>query len=349
MQIFVYEHVTGGGLASQPLPDSLAQEGGAMLRALLEDLLRVPGVNVVTMLDDRLSGGKLLPTSNALTCTFVATQEEANLKFDEEIVGSNHAFVVAPESDSTLLNWINRANHLGGAVVASSPATIDLTSDKLKLATHLQQHGVPCVPSAPCSLANAPPFPPPWVTKPRDGAGSTATRLVANSADIAAHANTADEQKIIVTPYVEGVACSVLFLATPKRLVPLLPGAQEIAADGSFRYLGGRLPLSDNLAHRSAELATRALSTISDLKGFIGVDLILGETSDDDRVVEINPRLTTSYVGLRRLSRVNLAECALRLAQNESIEELTWRSGEVHFTPGGTITEQTTTAPAAPS
>ena len=30
-----------------------------------------------------------------------------------------------------------------------------------------------------------------------------------------------------------------------------------------------------------------------------------------DRVIEINPRLTTSYVGLRALARFNLAEALL--------------------------------------
>ena len=43
------------------------------------------------------------------------------------------------------------------------------------------------------------------------------------------------------------------------------------------------------------------------VRGFVGVDLLLGEQQADDCVIEINPRLTTSYVGLRRMIHGNVA------------------------------------------
>ncbi len=54
--------------------------------------------------------------------------------------------------------------------------------------------------------------------------------------------------------------------------------------------------------------------------GYVGVDLVLGREPDgsQDAVIEINPRLTTSYVGLRTAATSNLAEAMWRIAQGEA-------------------------------
>jgi len=46
-----------------------------------------------------------------------------------------------------------------------------------------------------------------------------------------------------------------------------------------------------------------------DLRGYVGVDLVL--SANAAFVVDINPRLTTSYVGLRKVAHFNLAEALL--------------------------------------
>jgi hypothetical protein len=55
--------------------------------------------------------------------------------------------------------------------------------------------------------------------------------------------------------------------------------------------------------------------------GYVGVDLILGNdpAGGADRVLEINPRLTTSYVGLRAAAKTNLAEAMLAVCRGECI------------------------------
>jgi predicted ATP-grasp superfamily ATP-dependent carboligase len=48
--------------------------------------------------------------------------------------------------------------------------------------------------------------------------------------------------------------------------------------------------------------------------------MVLGREADgsEDCVIEVNPRLTTSYVGLRAATRSNLADVMLRVSQGES-------------------------------
>ncbi len=51
----------------------------------------------------------------------------------------------------------------------------------------------------------------------------------------------------------------------------------------------------------------RSQSMPPTVRGFVGLDLLLGDCVSEDCVIEINPRLTTSYVGLRRMIHGNLA------------------------------------------
>ena len=50
--------------------------------------------------------------------------------------------------------------------------------------------------------------------------------------------------------------------------------------------------------------------------------MVLGNdpSGNDDVVIEVNPRLTTSYVGLRKLVRENLAAAMLAAAQGQAFE-----------------------------
>src|SRR5205814_157736 len=62
-------------------------------------------------------------------------------------------------------------------------------------------------------------------------------------------------------------------------------------------YRGGETPIDH--AEAARQLALAAVSSIEGLHGWVGVDLVI---DDDERpvIIEINPRPTTSYIGLRR-------------------------------------------------
>jgi hypothetical protein len=52
-------------------------------------------------------------------------------------------------------------------------------------------------------------------------------------------------------------------------------------------------------------------------------------------LIKINPRLTTSYVGLRILADFNLAEVLLAVATGRPLPAWRWRAGAVEFSPMG--------------
>ena len=148
--------------------------------------------------------------------------------------------------------------------------------------------------------------------KPRFGAGSQDTFLIRNRDVGPGFPAWPSEQRalrpgwkawphdnFIVQQYVLGEAASVALLIAPGQAIPLMPARQHLSSDGRFRYLGGSLPLQPGLALRATKVALAAVAGIAGLQGYVGVDLVLGDDGYD-WAIEINPRLTTSYIGLRR-------------------------------------------------
>ena len=110
----------------------------------------------------------------------------------------------------------------------------------------------------------------------------------------------------------------------------------EMCIRDRFCYRGGQLPIAPVLADRAVRIATAAVECVPGLRGYVGVDVVLGDDGGD-WAIEINPRLTTSYVGLRALARFNLAAAILAAVTGEPIPPLTWGDGSVTFTSDGQI------------
>src|SRR5438445_11761057 len=129
MRVFVYEYTsaTGGG-------DELSAEGRAMLRAVVEDLSRLPGVRPVTMLAEDV------PDDLPAECVRVRRgQEEAC--FRRLAGGADWSLVIAPEFDDILLRrcvWSRES----GRPLNSCHDAIALTADKLLLAAPLMARGI---------------------------------------------------------------------------------------------------------------------------------------------------------------------------------------------------------------
>ena len=65
-------------------------------------------------------------------------------------------------------------------------------------------------------------------------------------------------------------------------------------------------PLIIRLSKKHSRLAEKVVGCFAGLRGYVGVDLVLAK--DKAFVVDVNPRLTTSYVGLSRVANFNVAE-----------------------------------------
>ncbi|NOY42394.1 MAG: ATP-grasp domain-containing protein [Planctomycetes bacterium] len=313
MRVFLYEWATGGGLVEQPgaLPESLLVEGASMLAALAADFNAIDGAQVVVLQDIRLDD---LPLPG---CEIIVVHSDSHHQDEFERLSSeaDHTLVVAPEIDNVLHETHIRARSAGGRLLAPSEEFVRLASDKHETALRLERAGVR-VPEAVIMAADEEKLPAdfvyPGVVKPVHGAGSQHTLLVSSAQD---------EPPPYPWPrrlerYCLGKAVSVAFLCGPEHRTSLPVCQQHLTSDGRFSYTGGALLCDAELARRATELADRALDALPASLGYVGVDLVLGKAADgsEDVVIEVNPRITTSYVGLRAATEDNLAAAMIENA-----------------------------------
>ena len=330
MRIFISEYVCGGAWPDGVPPDSLVREGRAMLEAILTDATRLPSVEVYTTWDIRLGRP---PRTEASVHVALDPGHEAEL-FRELAIQCDQTLVIAPEFDGLLEARCRIVETRGGTLAGPSSTAVALTADKLQLARHFDRLKIATLPTRPFdpgSSSHELQFP--IVLKPRDGAGSQEVRRVDQFEDLSFLFRRRGEvpQNLIWQPYLRGRAFSVAVVMAPApegdQTWPV--AEQHLSDDGQFRYLGGRVPARVDRADELRALALRACQSVPGLAGYVGVDLLLPDHGPP-LVVEINPRLTTSYLGYRRLSTDNLA--AWVLGRRKPDERPDWGQGPVDFT-----------------
>ena len=325
-----------------------------MLWAVVDDLLQISGCHVSTTLDARLAHDVRLTESSRCRIEIVSNATAEQRLFHELVADSDAVLVIAPETDGQLAERVRRVLSSGAKSLNCSPEAIKLCGDKLRLARHFEAHSLPTVPTKIIDWTHERPQEShinEWVIKPRDGAGSWLTlRVRADSPEewqraAAAYAAAGVAHKALIQPFVAGRPLSVGCHCPTNGEVEIFPiGQQRLSRD--FQYMGGSIPASLPTRTEVAvhDLVRRACATIPGLCGHIGFDLLLPD-ADPTRplIVEINPRLTTSYVGYRRLSASNLAArwihdaCPLNDANisPRSLTPLEWSPRRIEFDASG--------------
>jgi predicted ATP-grasp superfamily ATP-dependent carboligase len=315
-RILVYEALSGGGLPEEALHggDLLAQ-GLAMRDALVADLNDLVDYAVTTATLPGLppppgSAAAVSPRAGESACDFVAR------------LAARHdaVWVVAPESDGLL-------SRLHGAVgaarwVGCSAAAIRLATSKSATTERLAAAGL----LTPRAFAASPEVRR-WVVKPDDGAGALASRV--HSAHNQAVADLAERDQrgasAVLEPWVAGEALSLSLLCSAGQAELLSVNRQQIALDdgGGLRFEGvsvnaiGPADPRSPLLRATADQVARAIDGLS---GFVGVDLVW-HAQRGPVVVEINPRLTSAYVGLSAALQRNVAAAVLAARAQEQKQE----------------------------
>ena len=322
VRILVYEYASGGGLAGRRVPASLIREGAAMRAALVADLLAVDSHEVVTTVGGRI-GSDLPRGAEVVVLPNGDRAREAAL--DRAIDTVDAVWLIAPETNRILERLAARVTRRRKTLLGSDPAAIARASGKAALERELTARGI-CYPRtrrvtrrfdlerAEAEIGY------PMIVKPARGAGSDGISLVRRSRDWSRAVALAQQEiggGVICQQFKRGTAASVSLLANGREAVALSVNQQILAVDPPFSYRGGLTPLEHPLAPKAMTAAVSACRAVPGLRGFVGVDVVL--TESDVVVIEINPRLTTAYLGIRSAVDENVAAlamnaCAGRLA-----------------------------------
>jgi tyramine---L-glutamate ligase len=327
LKILVFEYITGGGFSQQALPASLLAEGELMLRALLADCSRIKPLSVQLMLDSRCLA---IAEDYVVNMTVVSATDDVNQVFQDLLKTVDAVWLVAPEFDGILQGLSGQVEAAGKRLLTSSSTAVAVAANKWHTFQCLQAAAIPTINTV--LLSDYASYRPgQWVIKPIDGVGCTDTWRVDNAEDfILLLASITQPQNFVIQPYRTGRTMSLSCLFHQGQGWVLCVNEQVLSVqDQRFKLQACKvncLPVMPALKQLVAQLA----KAIPGLHGYVGVDLIQSPlTVEEYWVVEINPRLTSSYVGLYQALGLNIVELVLQMMRQVPVIE-PMRNQQVH-------------------
>ncbi len=212
---------------------------------------------------------------------------------------SDCGLVIAPDNllpgYTTILEQFT--NNIGCGSMSAA-----ICANKQKSAKILRSHDIP-VPDEPGAGMR--------VVKPVSGCGASGVRLTERppaSGEFSQQFIKGEHLSVsIICNRIIGEAC-LNFTGEPP--VVLAINRQEIVtgSDGTFRYEGGETPVDHP---RGDEIRTTAMkaATVLGCQGYCGVDIVL---ANRPYVVDVNPRITTSIVGIAACLQEEIAALILK-------------------------------------
>jgi len=331
--IFIFEFVSGGGFSQVEIPSSLFCEGFAMLRSIIEDFKNL-GFHITTLLDSRIEFLSRYMKVDAVKS--VELEENFLKKYTECVRNSNFCFVIAPEFSNILYNLTKIVKTNKKKLLSIDLKGVKLGASKLETYKFFIANGMDTPESyripvkgsvldinlilQKCDQLNRS-----IVIKPDDGAGSESIFYFEKKDDVLHFFESFNKtfdtnRKYILQEYIEGDPMSVSIINDPplektneNNLKILSINHQNIQITDSTldsMYLGGSTPVYQFEQLRSQIEDILKCVDLSAFKGYFGIDFV---KKDDDSLsfIEINPRLTTSYVGIRNVLEFNPMELLL--------------------------------------
>lgn len=318
MQLLIYEHVSGGGFAKEEISPSVLSEGYGMLRGLVSDL-KAAGHDVITLLDSRLKAFN--PPIKADSIVSISSFNELNKTLKKLSKTVEAVYVIAPESGQTLQKLVELVETSGGLSLNSQVEAIKKASNKMVTYKLLKRNGLMIPETATVSLDEdvkhikrvIKELGFPLVFKPADGVGCCGLSVVRDENHmVAAVKKIAKEslgENFIAQKLIEGISVSASVISTGEKALPITLNKQMVTLASPYEessYNGGIVPFDHVLEKEALKAAQTAVESIGGLRGYVGVDMVL--TRNGPAVIEVNPRLTTSYIGLRKVVNCNPAQ-----------------------------------------
>lgn len=291
MNVLLVEHATSFGV--ERVSQGILTEGFSLLRLLCRDFTR-SGDSVHVALHPSLGEYEAYLEYDVLHVVEPSTGFPGFLDSFDDVF--DKSYVLAP--DDVLPDYVRAMDNAGLVHLNSSAGACQIAGDKGKTNEILFKENIPTPQQVnPDSVI-------PFIAKPVSGTGCDNTHLIkpSNNASI-----ISSLEGILCQEYVDGVHASVILSGDGAGFKPVCLNEQviTISQEGVLCYEGGFTPLAHELKRASFKLAVKCCNLIPGLSGLIGVDFVL---SDKPYVIEVNPRLVTSALGLSRISKVNIAD-----------------------------------------
>lgn len=310
LKILVFEYITGGGFNTSELPGALAREGLLMLSSLINDLAKIERVDFLVMLDNRLCGRINLPASQ---CAYIKAGHDSWQEFQRLLLTCDAVWPIAPETDGILQKLCELVERSGKLLLTSPASVVALTGNKWLTYQHLRQHAINTVATERLeafNYANGE-----WIIKPVDGVGCQGSHLITSQDEFYPLVERLDASQYIIQPHLQGQKTSLSCLFKQGKGWLVCVNLQRFDINNRQYQLTGIDININTLTSRYIGLVDGLAKALPGLWGYVGIDLI--ETDEEIKVLEINPRLTTSYAGIHEARGINCVHAVLALLNGE--------------------------------
>ena len=284
MKILVAEYAVGGGEDNSA---SLLREGKAMLTALKRSF-------------ERMGNEVIYPEA---AHNFEAAVDELSKKSDAGIV-------IAPDEKLCELTELVESNTVNLGCPSES---VKICADKMRTTKILAGNGIPVPRIVPEEeMRKDGTRKSVFVKKPRYGCASE-NIFILNEKEKNEDFFCEDKHDYIVTEFIEGEDISSSVVVGSSSVLPLTINKQFIKMERErLIYEGGLVPYFVGQDTEKEILSTsRKVVTSLHCKGYVGIDFVLGGDGTA-YVVDVNPRPTTSIVGIAKVLNYEVADLILR-------------------------------------
>jgi tyramine---L-glutamate ligase len=313
MKILIFEYINGGGFADTELPPSLAREGLLMLTAVLNDLIANGEHELSVLLDQRC----VHAAPQGVNVITVKPEDDVLTVFTQALRQCDAVLPIAPETKQILWTLCATVEAAGKRLLSSSASAVAKTADKMETFAILSAHHITTVPSH--RLDKYPHFHEQGtVIKARDGAGCENCFVCYNEDDferllVSLH----HPEHYLIQPFIKGIALSLSVLFKQGMGTVLSVNRQFISIHENQRLKLTGCEVNCHVEKTAFQtIVNQIAQAFPDLWGYVGIDLI--KHDEQLLVVEINPRLTSSYTGIGAALGINVMELVLQLLEGDA-------------------------------
>lgn len=268
MKILLAEYAVGAGI------DEFMLEGRAMLWTLVKSFARCGHTVFYPTAGLTVGDGKPVKSKR-----FKDTLLELSKICDAGLV-------IAPDEMLGDLTEIVEKNTVN---LGCSSGAVRLCADKMECTRVLSSKGIPVPETIEIGEYQGD-----FVIKPRFGCASEGIRK--SDRGIL-------ENDFIATRFIHGEHISVSMI-TGKTQLPLTINRQLIEINDKFSYKGGSIPYHCERDNEIIDIAKKTILALG-CSGYAGVDIVLG---DKPYVVDVNPRPTTSLIGISKVLNTEIGD-----------------------------------------
>jgi predicted ATP-grasp superfamily ATP-dependent carboligase len=309
-KILVFEFVCGGGCYSFPAfgkpSGPLLRDGKKMLDAVLEEIGRLGQFEVVLPLDSRITF--LIREQTWLKPSRLKSEENLHAFLQKSASECDHILIIAPEIDNALEYFSDQLKPFSSKYIFPGSPVIRIGSDKWETFQFFHKNGIPTPKTVLPEDFRSELFPSQIITKPRLGAGSLSVQQQ-DSIEQMTELAELHERNFLIQEFVDGIPASIAIGKTEKIDI-VFPAMKQCLEKHTFEFQTCEGPLETSLQSRAEHLLRQVTSSLPEFRGYLGIDLVLGNAKDgtQDFVIEINPRMTSSFCVTRHLADHQLFE-----------------------------------------